>query len=753
MKRVLRDNLGYFDNEKKEYVITNMYPKRPLQNYVWSELVVFNANHFGEGDCYASENGKRRIIDSGDRMVFVKDKETGEIYCVNRNYNDLPFDKHEAHVGVGYHKNVAEYRGVETTLTLTAPKDGYAIQYDVTVENTSSKEKNLTIYPYFSPYPRVTGHHAYGYAEKDETRGGLFYSHVAYNVDTEYGFMYFAAEKPFDSYALTKEDFTGAYASFENPKALKGEKLCSKDSCFMPAYTAAVSYDITLAAGEKKRFTFALAIGKTKEEATQTAMKYATAKSFDISLAAQKAEQEEVFSRYQVSLPKDEYMQTLINIWLKRQVSLGKTWGRVYGKGFRDRLQDVTAFTAFDPETARKIILDSLSHQRENGNPIRMFEPEIWEVYNDGAVWIPDAVNTYIKESGDYTILDEVVPYLEGSQATVFGHIVKGLEYLTTDVGERGLTLFRAGDWNDSTNGAGHLGKGESVWTSIATVRALKQFAELCENMGKTNEADAWLKKAEIMTERVMRHGYINGHFIHGYDDWGNIIGGGDENAESSFCINMQTWAVLAGIGDEAFREDLLDQVEEKTACAFGYKLANTPYTKPVKGVGRTSYFQPGLYENASVYVHANMFKAVADCTMGRADKAFETVEKVTYRHNPKSGVEPYAVTNMFLGPDCKTRGGDAPMAWVTGSAGWMYRALTEFIIGVQADYDGLKILPRIPSSWDDFSVEREYRGGRYALNFVKTGKFGVYDGGKKLDGNKLPLLKKGESKTYTIEF
>ncbi len=752
MKEVLKDNLGYFDNENLEYVITNMYPKRPLQNYIWSEDVVINSDQFGFGDATAGINGERRLIDSCERLLFIKNKRTGEIYS-NRNDSELAYDEFECHIGIGYHKMVFTYKGVRASLKLTVPPHGYAVQYDVEVENISNAEKELTIYPYFTPHPRVTWHHAYGYAEKDEVGGGLFYSHVAYNSETEYGYVYFAAEKPFDSYAVTKEDFIGTYGSFANPKGLKEDKLCSKGSCFMPAYAAAISYNVALTAGEKKRFSFATAIGRSKEEAVQTAKKYATSASFDVSLKYQKEEQEQAFSRYQINLPQDDYLQTLINVWLKRQVSLGKTWGRVYGKGFRDRMQDVTAFTAFDHKTARKIILETLSHQRENGNPIRMFEPDTWEVYNDGAVWIPDAVIQYVKESGDFSILDEVVPYIEGSRATVFEHIEKGLEYLMTDVGKRGLTLFRVGDWNDSTNGAGLLGKGESVWTSIATVRALKQHAELCNYCGKDEQAKKWLKKAEEMTKNIMQYGYIDGHFIHGYDDWDNIVGGGDASKEGSFCINMQTWAVLAQIGDEEFQKNLLDQVEEKTACAFGYKLANTPYTKPVKGVGRTSYFQPGCYENASVYVHANMFKAVADCMLGRSENALNTVEKVTYRNNPNSGVEPYAITNMYLGPDCKTRGGDAPMAWITGSAGWMYRVLTEFIVGVKADFDGLKIEPCIPNAWKLFSLEREYRSAKYKLNFVKTGEFGIYADDKKLEGNKLPLLQEGEYKVFQITF
>ncbi len=753
MSIVLQDKVGYFDDERNEYVIKEMFPKRPLKNYLWSDTVVLNADQFGFGDSLAAIKGYRRIIEAGERAVFIKDKTSGEVYSPNRNYTELPLDRYECHVGIGYQKIISEYKGIRTAFSITVPTKGYAVQFDVEVENTTQSQKDLAVSFLCVPFTRITGHDAYGYADKEEKYGGLYYPHTAYDSPTEYGCAYFASEKPFDSYAVNMDDVVGNYGSLTNPKGLLADALISKGSCFLFRYVAAVSYNIALSANGKERFSFAIGIGKTLDEAGQTAKKFATAEQFDKSVAEQKTQSEQAFDRYQVQLPQDGYVQTLINTWLKRQVSLGKTWGRVYGKGFRDRMQDVTAFAAFDSSAAKAIILDSLSHQRENGNPIRMFEPDMWELYNDGAVWIPDAVSAYIKESGDYTILDEVVPYLEGSTDTVFGHILKGLDYVTTDVGKRGLTLFRRGDWNDSTNGAGNLGKGESVWTSLATVRALKQFAQLCEKINKKEIASEMLERAAAMTKNIQKYGLIDGRFIHGYDDWDNMVGGGKESDESSFCINMQTWAVLAEIGDEEFRNDLLDQVEEKTACAFGYKLANTPYTKPVEGVGRTSYFQPGLYENASVYVHSNMFKAVADCMMGRGDNAYQTVCKTTYRNNPNSGVEPYAITNMFLGPDCIYRAGDAPQAWITGSAGWMYRALTEFILGVQSDYEGLKIQPVIPHSWNEFSVEREYRGGKYLLQFIRKGRFAIFCDGTELEGNHLPILGKGEKRRFTIEF
>ncbi len=751
-KIVLKDGLGYFDNEKKEYVIENMYPLRPLINFLWSDKTVCKCDQFGYGDSFAGFSGYRRFMESGERLVYIKDLDTGEVYSANRNFNKLPFDAFRCHVGIGYQKIVSQYKGVETTFTIVVPPEDYAVQFGVSVANKSKKPKRLAVYFATHLFTDLTGHDASGFGDKDEELGGLTFPHYGYELPTEYGDLYLATEKKYDSYAVVLRDVVGTYGTFSDPEYVKADKLPSRGSTFEGSYFGAVSYTIELAAGEEEDLHFALAIGCSKEEAAKTAIRYASKAAMERAIVEQRAINEKSFEAYQAELP-DKYMETLINIWLKRQVSLGKSWGRIYGKGFRDVMQDNTAFVSFDVEKAKERIITALAHQYKNGNPIRMFDPDYKAAYNDGAAWIPDAVTAYIKESGDYAILNEVVPYLDGGEATVLEHVRQGMLYLTTDVGERGLTLFRRGDWNDSTNGAGNLGKGESVWTSLATVRALKQFAELLERLGEREVQADMLSRAEKMAQNIAKHGLYDGHYIHGYDDWGNIVGGGEPEVEASFCLNMQTWSVLADVGDKELQNRVMDMVEEKLKCPYGYRLNTPAYTKPQECVGRTSYFRAGLIENASVYIHGSMFKAVADCMLGRGDNAYETVCSVTYRNNPNSGVEPYAVSNMLIGPDSDYRAGEAPMSWITGSAGWMYRALTEFILGIRADYDGLRIQPNIPKCWDNFSVKRGCRGATYELRFRRGDVFAVTVDGKRLEGNYIPYVPKGKKLVAEISF
>lgn len=414
--------------------------------------------------------------------------------------------------------------------------------------------------------------------------------------------------------------------------------------------------------------------------------------------------------------------------------------GRIYGKGFRDVMQDIAAFVSLDVPLARQRILTTLSKQYKNGNTIRMFEPDLLLPYNDGASWIPATVSAYLKESGDFSVLEETVGYLDGGEDTVLDHMLRGVRYLSDDVGEHGLVLLRGGDWNDSLNGAGNNGIGESVWLSLATVKAAKECAEILDRIGKIKEKEELLLRAEKLSERVMLCGMSGGYFIYAYDDWGGTIGG-ETNREGSFYLNPQTWAVLSGVGGKELGEKVMDLAEERLKCSFGYTLCDPPYSVGNDHIGRISYFVPGMVENASVYVHGVMFKVAADCRLGRADTAFETLSSVTYA-NPrirKSGVEPYAVTNMFIGQSNPYRAGDAPMSWVTGSAGWMYRNLTEEILGVKADFDGLILTPCLPSSWHGAYVERIFRGTTYKITYRRKGNKGgqsIFVDGEKISEN-----------------
>ena len=477
--------------------------------------------------------------------------------------------------------------------------------------------------------------------------------------------------------------------------------------------------------------------------------------TFENALKSAEASAEQMNIVYQASTP-DEYINTMVNIWLKRQISLDKTWGRVYSKGFRDIMQDVAALISFGKDIGAQKIINCLEHQRYNGNPLRAFEPINYENYHDGAVWIPATVLVYIKETGDASILDRKCAYFDNeSRETVLEHIIKGIRFLLDNRGKNDMVLWGGGDWNDSINNAGNKLIGESAWLSIAAVKAIKEFCEILRIKGDCEDLISSLTaEKEELKAAIIKTAFENDRFIYGINDWGEKIGS-KESKQSKIFLNTQTWAVLADILDKDGCEKLMDTVEREHKCEYGYVQCSPAYSAPDEHIGRVAYFIPGGYENGSVYNHGVAFKIAADCKLGRNDLAFKALKMIGFDNpdNPNSGVEPYAVSNMYLDPEEAYRKGFAPCSWITGTAGWLYRNITESILGITAEFSGLKISLWLPSKWNNVTVSPIYRGATYYISIKKTGAKSILVDGEKYDSDIIPIFKVGTAHNVIYTF
>ena len=754
---MVRFESGYFDRENRKYIIDNMTPTRWLVNYIWSEEFMMTLDHFGCGGSFGkvAYSTRRQLIGgAGSRLIYVKDRQSGEYFCANQLFTAKPHDFHQAHIVPGGHTVIGEELGIRVSLSLTAPTKGYAELWKAEIENRTDKVRDLSIYAHASLRADYTGHNSYTLADWNEELGGVLYSHVAYaepgRLHYEHEHLYFCSSYPVNSYTTSQDKFKGLYRGFDAPICMEWDQLPNNGSSYNDYNTTAVEHRLVLQPGETKVIYYVAGMAKTVEEAVAGAKAYLAEGLFEQTMAERTAkarETEKVF----VLNSSNEYMDDLVTTWLKNQVDLGKTWARVYGCGFRDVMQDVAAFGSMDPQMAKKKILLCLSHQFPNGNTIRMFEPIMRNDYRDGAAWIPETVSVYLNESGDIDFLNEECPYFECEETgTVLDHIRRGMTFLTTVLGEHGLCLWGHGDWNDSTNAAGIRGKGESVWLSIAAVKALKTFANILRNAKMDDEAEKWLAEAEKLTEKINAYGWDKDHYIHGYNDDMKKVGA-YESAGAKFYLNMQSWAVLADIATGENGHKLMDRVEEELKCDFGYVQCAPSYTKGDPTIGRTTYFVPGCVENGAVYNHGVTFKIAADCHLGRGDIAYQTIRSIM-ADNPalyNCGVEPYAVTNMYIGPENPYCAKFAPCSWITGTAGWMYRCITEYLLGVQADFNGLKLVPCIPDELDGAKISRLYRGATYNITIHKGSGKMVVDG-QEMDGNIVPIFPAGT--THTIE-
>ena len=739
---------NFFDDKNKEYIIGDMFPKRPWLNYAWNDSYVSCFSQFGFGmSRYTDRTGfMRSILQVADnRLIWIKDEKTGEYYAANRNYDNKPFDVFNTQVGMGYSKINSEYNGIETTLKLFVPTSGLMEFWEVEVTNKSDEEKEISVYSHAEIDMAMTCHHAYSGIDFDKGLNGIYCSHEAYKSPTCLSGVYFATNREVTSYETSSTRFRGVCSDAGHPIAMKEDTLSNCGTCFENEITAVMQFELKLKPNQTEKLLFVLGASENKEQAQKVAKTVLSEKMFEDEFKKLVNGINEFQDNVVVETP-DAEINSRVNIWLKRQIELGKQWGRLCGKGFRDIMQDITGFVSLDNKNARARILYALQYQREDGNPIRLWEPLMTEVYVDGAVWMIYTVNVYLKESGDFSILDEKVKYYESDiEETVLEHCLRGMSYVQDNLGEHGLCLWGEGDWNDSLNGCGILGRGESLWLSEATIKAANEIEEILRAAGKEEYIKPIREKADLMKENIFKYGWDKDHFIYGINDYGEKIGSYDTE-EGQIFLNSQTWAVLAGIieGEEA--EKLMKVVEDKLGCDFGYVQQWPSHTKGTDKIGRSSYFQPGCYENGSVYNHGVSFKLVADALMNNGDRAFETLNRIL-PFNPKnnyvhSGVEPYAMTNMYLGPECKTRCGEAPASWITGTCGWLFRGVVEFIIGVSADFKGLKIKPNLPKCWDKVKVKRVYRGCEYNITIEgvhSRENFKIMVDGKEIEGNIVP--------------
>lgn len=756
---------GHFNDSKREFVITDMKPRRHWNNYLWNEEMVCVCDHFGFGNSWFKNGDGRRTIEAGERNVYIKDKTTGESYSANRNHNDLPFEKHHAHVGLGYHTVVSEYKGVQTEFTVLLPTKGTVTLFKVKVKNIGEVKKDLSVYFTLNPVVALTHHSAYGYGDYFANYNGFIFDHTAFAVSEPYKKIYVGCTEKCDAYEVDDNRFRGAYNGYHNPNGLKEEKLYSQGYDFSSKYISAFQFDISLKQGEEKEYFFVATAVKSEKDVEGLIKNYLSKEKFELEYQNQVLENEKYLNVFQVETP-DNYFNSQANIWLKRQVSLGKTWGRIYGKGYRDVMQDITAFTSFDITLARKRILYALTYQYEDGNPIRMFEPNYHYPYNDGGAWMTGALLSYLNESGDISILKERATYLKGnsydnsnySESTVFesyvagersdntvlDHIKSAIDYLLNSRGGHNLILWRGGDWNDSLNNAGVKNIGESVWLSIATVKAINEYKEILKIAGESQSViDYYEDKKQALISAIKKYGTYDGRFKYGINDYGEDVGGKDR-----MFLNPQTWAVLAQIDDKSALNQVMQKVEDTLKCKFGYVQCNPSYVKGDDHIGRISYFRPGLIENGSVYNHGVAFKIVADCMLGKGDTAYKSLKLISCDNpdNLDSGVEPYAVTNMYIGPENMANPGYAPMSWITGTAGWLYRCMSEFICGIKPTINGLKVEPCFPDCWNEIKATRKFRGEVYNITYKRTGESKLI-----CDGVEVDILPIDGKKEHTV--
>jgi cellobiose phosphorylase len=468
-------------------------------------------------------------------------------------------------------------------------------------------------------------------------------------------------------------------------------------------------------------------------------------------------------------------LDLLVNFWLKYQLYICNFWSRspsYYhegsgGKGYRDSAQDAECILSLNPEISRGKILKLASLIRRDGTSApgwsdtqgsHQFRPN-----KDHQIWLTPLVYGYIQETGDKKILAARIPYLKDKwvggwhidpkfsgarqskvdKGSLFEHLEANLNFTFNDAGDKGLPLIGHADWNDAIDAAGIRLKGQSVWLAQALVRSLNMLAELAQLSGRKEKAKNYSNKARIMSERINKVAWDGNWYARGITDSG-LIYGSKENKQGKIFINTQAWALLSGIAGPDRQKKLVSAVKKYLDGPHGLALFYPAYSEFQPQLGRISMFSEGTKENAAVFAHAATFMIVGLLKAGFGNLAYSTLLKIlpnTQRDYDLYKTEPYATAEYLVGPEHPYLYGEGAFTWVTGSAGWSYMAITEWLLGVRREFAGLRIDPCVPSRWKSFFVRRPFRGAVYEIRFnnpkgVQRGIRRIYVDGRRIAGN-----------------
>ena len=740
------EKYGKFSDDGREFIITRMATPRPWINYAWSDNILVDIDQRGAGSNVYRDRDGNQSVGISNRFVYLKDRETKDFWTASWGIIKLPFEHYRCRHGLGYSTLECKNKHIVSQWTICASENSTEV-WKLKVKNLDSRTRKIAIYPGvmfglngWTPYGSLEN---YTVATKLNSQT-IFAQNRSVDRSRVRNNAFFASSFPFDHYDASLKSFLGSfYSNLENPQGIISEQLADREA-MNEELSGIMQYNLNLLPNEEWECFFSTApcfdsqdVEKLAADASEGEFKKACGYS---------KERTECFDRLDFKLP-DPKLNCFFNIWGKQQLILLKDYARLFLIGFRDTLQDAASLCAYVPELAAKSILRTLAYQFNDGSALRGWSPIDEHKYADSGVWLAMAVAEYLKESGDYGFLDQKQIYRDGGDGTVWEHLCRSLEWFEDNLGKHDLPKLYFGDWNDSLN-IGKGGKGQSVWLAMALVVAYSDAGEIAQEINKPKKAQEFFSKAQVMRENIEKVAWDGEWYLRGFTDSGAVVGGKSSPAGNIFS-EPQSWAVMSGMNSQRLVK-VAKAVKEKLQTPNGLMVCNPPFTHYLPEYGRISTFSPGWGENGSCYCHVTAFQAVADCLMRDGDSAFARLSSIL-PFNPAlpieiSGLEPYAFSNMFRGPD-NVRSGETFKGWTTGTVPWAMRCLTHYILGVRPDFDALIIDPVLPASWPSVSMNRIFRHAKIKIEInnplaleASAAKTVIRLNGQEFSGNRIPV-------------
>lgn len=715
-----------YSADNKELWIDTAEPARRMDNMLYNRAYFTMIDQCARGNGrHMTDEGYTNNLISGPRLIYVRDDETGQYFSVGWAPIYKPYTSYRAGAGLNYNIIENATDGLKVTWRIYVPAGEDPVEvWDLRVQDTTGRARKVSVFT--AAEMNCDGVDLYGgslyrLAKYVPDANAIFVlqdyeTHKTINFPWHNGFL--TADRTPDTWDANKEKFTGPHRTLANPLAVE-QGFCENHIGSM--WTPTCTMHFRLAVGANGRQDTRMIIGgcDTPARICQLRDKYlAGSLEKDAHFDQLAREASSMMANIQVRTPEPT-IDPMINLWVKQQVHYGATWVRWGYKGYRDIVQQSQGILTQDPALARKNLKKACEHQYADGFALRGWHPLDPMRYADSSQWLISAITEYVKETGDFAFLDESTKYLDEGKGSIYEHLMKSLVRLHTDRGAHNLCLTFFGDWNDSLTAVCRKGKGESVWLSMAFCRCALLMKELAEHLGKTQDAaqmDQWHKE---MAKAINQHAWDPaGWYLCALDDDGNPIGS-QQNEEGKVFLNMQSWAQLGKVADDARFGKAYDAVKKHLDSGWGLMLNWPAYTRPQDNIGRLSYLRPGICENGSVYTHGNAFMILALLERGQADEALKIWQAV-HPGNPARPVacQQNVFINGYLGPESDIAPGTAEHAWVTGSAGWMFLCVTEYMLGLRRSYAGLLVQPHLPSSWKSAEITRTFRGTTYHVTF-----------------------------------
>ena len=774
------DTFGHFDDTSREYVITRPDTPWPWINYMGTEDFFSLISNTAGGYCFYKDAKFRRILryryngvpmDDGGRYYYIKDGNT--VWNPGWKPCKTPLDSYECRHGMGYTRITGVKDGLKADVLFFVPLGHPCEVHRVRLSNTGTAPKRIQLYSFaewclWNASTDMENFQRNLSTGEVEVEGNVLY-HKTEHRERRTHYAFFGVNRPFDGFDTDRETFIGMYNGFEAPQqVLAGTSGNSVAHGWSPV--ASHRLDLILEPGQEEELNFVLGYVENPSDkkfvapgvinkATARSMMdaFATGAQVDAAFAQLRAFWDDLLDRFGVESEVPELDRT-VNIWNQYQCMITFFFSRSAsyfesgigrGMGFRDSNQDLTGIVHMIPERARQRIIDIASTQFPDGGCYHQYQPltkrgnnDIGGGFNDDPLWLIFGTVAYIRETGDFGILKEPVPFdnQPGSEVSLLEHLKISFKHVTDNLGPHGLPLIGRADWNDclnlncfsdnpddsfqTTENKSEGSKAESLMIAGLFVAEGRDFAQLLERIG---DSDAALVKAAVadMEAAVKKDGWDGEWFLRAYDYFGNKIGS-RECEEGKIFIESQGWCTMARIGaEEGLCDKALDSAKKYLECEYGLVLNNPAYTKYYIDYGEISSYPEGYKENAGIFCHNNPWVIIGEAMAGRAEDAWRHYQKITPAFTKAQAlrkVEPYVFCQMVAGKDA-FKPGEGKNSWLTGTAAWTWKAVSEALLGIKPQFDGLLVEPCIPMG--TYRIHRRFRDADYHLVIHQTGKGG----------------------------